>query len=117
MVARAALVAPAHASGPSAQRRGRRAAALTGGAPARAVLTATTIVSGSLAERAQFEAYVAYTPLMAVVIYPLVVHWALNGWLTTFAPSCLYLDFAGGSTVHLLGAAPGPLGSGGRILG
>ncbi len=81
------------------------------------MLTATTIVSGSLAERAQFEAYVAYTPLMAVVIYPLVVHWALNGWLTTFAPSCLYLDFAGGSTVHLLGAAPGPCGPCGRILG
>ena len=68
------------------------------------MLTATTVVSGSLAERAQFEAYVAYAPLMAVIIYPLVVHWAVNGWLTTFAPKCIYLDFAGGSTVHLLGA-------------
>ena len=69
-----------------------------------AVLTATTVVSGSLAERAQFEAYVAYAPLMSVLIYPLVVHWAVNGWMTTFAPKCIYLDFAGGSTVHLLGA-------------
>lgn len=70
-----------------------------------AVLTATTVVSGSLAERAQFEAYVAYAPLMSVLIYPIVVHWAVNGWLTTFAPKCIYLDFAGGSTVHLLGAS------------
>ncbi len=68
------------------------------------MLTATTIVSGSLAERAQFEAYVAYTP---VVVYPVVVHWAVNGWLTTFHSKCTYLDFAGGSTVHLLGA-PSP---------
>lgn len=64
----------------------------------------TKVPCVSLAERAQFEAYVAYTPLMAVVVYPVVVHWAVNGWLTTFHPKCTYLDFAGGSTVHLLGA-------------
>ncbi|KAK9837144.1 hypothetical protein WJX81_005991 [Elliptochloris bilobata] len=75
------------------------------------LLTATTVVSGSLAERAQFEAYVAYAPLMAVVVYPLVVHWAVNGWLTTFAPKCIYLDFAGGSTVHLLGGVAGLVGA------
>ena len=66
-------------------------------------MTATTIVSGCLAERAQFEAYLAYTPLMAVLVYPLVVHWVTQGWLTTFATHCTYLDFAGGSMVHLVG--------------
>ena len=71
--------------------------------PLPAVMTATTIVSGCLAERAQFEAYLAYTPLMAVLVYPLVVHWVTQGWLTTFATHCTYLDFAGGSMVHLVG--------------
>ena len=66
-------------------------------------MTATTIVSGCLAERAQFEAYLAYTPLMAGLVYPLVVHWVTQGWLTTFATHCTYLDFAGGSMVHLVG--------------
>ena len=71
--------------------------------PQPAVMTATTIVSGCLAERAQFEAYLAYSPLMAVLVYPLVVHWVTEGWLTTFATHCTYLDFAGGSMVHLVG--------------
>ena len=38
------------------------------------LITATTIVSGCLAERAAFEAYLAYTPLMAGAVFPLAVH-------------------------------------------
>ena len=104
------------------------------------LITATTIVSGCLAERARFEvsfffflrreekklikiirflffspslspffetfkAYLAYTPVMAGLAFPLAVHWAFHGWLSD-AP-CSYIDFAGGSTVHLLGGAAG----------
>ena len=67
------------------------------------LITATTIVSGCLAERAAFEAYLAYTPLMAGAVFPLAVHWAFNGWLSDIP--CSFIDFAGGSTVHLLGGA------------
>jgi len=50
------------------------------------LITATTIVSGCLAERAQFGAYLAYTPVMAGLVYPLAVHWALHGWLNRALP-------------------------------
>ena len=42
---------------------------------------------------------------MAGLAFPLAVHWAFHGWLSD-AP-CSYIDFAGGSTVHLLGGAAG----------
>ena len=69
------------------------------------LITATTIVSGCLAERAAFGAYLAYTPVVSGLAFPLAVHWAFHGWLSD-AP-CAYIDFAGGSTVHLLGGTAG----------
>lgn len=68
-------------------------------------ITATTIVSGCLAERAAFGAYLAHTPVVSGLAFPLAVHWAFHGWLSD-AP-CAYIDFAGGSTVHLLGGTAG----------
>ncbi|MFM2089886.1 MAG: hypothetical protein RLZZ127_375 [Planctomycetota bacterium] len=64
--------------------------------------TAATIVSGAVAERCRFMAYVIVSIGIAVVIYPVFGHWAWSsgGWLVGLG----YHDFAGSSVVHLLGA-------------
>ena len=43
----------------------------------------STIVSGSLAERTQFHAYLIFTAIMTGFIYPIVSHWVYSdhGWL------------------------------------
>ena len=44
--------------------------------------TAATIVSGSLAERTQLPAYIAFSLIMTGLIYPVVVSWTWGGgWL------------------------------------
>ncbi len=63
--------------------------------------TAATIVSGAVAERCRFMAYVLVSIGIAVVIYPIFGHWTWGmGWLADLG----YHDFAGSSVVHLLGA-------------
>ena len=69
--------------------------------------TATTIVSGALAERLKFKGYVVISMLISGVIYPLFGHWvwnginqeALTGWLGVKG----FTDFAGSSVVHSVG--------------
>lgn len=69
--------------------------------------TATTIVSGAVAERMQFRAYLILTGLVSGLIYPLFGHWAWNGidlaqsvgWLEGLG----FVDFAGSTVVHSLG--------------
>ena len=63
--------------------------------------TAATIISGAVAERVKFSAYLLYTPFITGVIYPIVTHWAWHGegWLTDLG----YVDFAGSGIVHLVG--------------
>ena len=76
--------------------------------------TATTIVSGAVAERCSFIGYLIYASLITGFIYPVVVHWIWSpyGWLTAFrdpevavgawvAPGTV--DFAGSSVVHMVG--------------
>jgi Amt family ammonium transporter len=63
--------------------------------------TAATIVSGGVAERCRFMAYVLVSIGIGLLIYPIFGHWAWGGgWLMRIG----YHDFAGSSVVHLLGA-------------
>jgi Amt family ammonium transporter len=67
--------------------------------------TAATIVSGAMAERTKFKAYLAYSFVISLVVYPVVVRWQWGGgWL--FQGEGLptaYHDFAGSSIVHMVG--------------
>lgn len=70
--------------------------------------TATTIVSGAVAERLHFDAYVVIAGVVSGLIYPLFGHWAWNGinhgeftgWLGQLG----FVDFAGSTAVHGVGA-------------
>jgi len=66
-------------------------------------MTAATIVSGAVAGRAKLRAYVAYTILLAAVIYPVVTGLTWGGG---FIASLGYQDFAGGMIVHGWAASP-----------
>lgn len=74
------------------------------------VATATTIVSGAIAERAHITSYFLYSTLCAALIYPPVAHWqwSATGWASPFrADGAGFLggviDFAGCGAVHLVG--------------
>jgi len=71
-------------------------------------MTAATIVSGAVAGRAKLRAYVAYTFLLAAVIYPVVaamVWYAPGG--TPILAAFGFADFAGGMVVHGVGGVAG----------
>lgn len=62
--------------------------------------TAATIVSGAVAERTKFSAYLIYSVLIFGVVYPISGHWAWGGgWLADMG----FHDFAGSAVVHSLG--------------
>jgi len=62
--------------------------------------TAATIVSGAMAGRTKFKAYVVYSVVISAVIYPIFGHWMWGGgWL--FQKQ--FLDFAGSTVVHATG--------------
>lgn len=62
--------------------------------------TAATIVSGAMAERTKFIAYVIYSAVISLVIYPVVGHWIWGGgWLANLG----MIDFAGSTVVHSVG--------------
>ena len=71
--------------------------------------TSSTIVSGSLAERTQLPAYLAYYVLMTCLIYPVVVGWVWGGgWLgDTNQAGKGFHDFAGSGVVHMVGGVAG----------
>ena len=65
--------------------------------------TAATIVSGAVAERVRFTAYLGITLVIALLIYPFFGHWAWGGtfngspgWLARLG----FVDFAGATVVH-----------------
>jgi ammonium transporter, Amt family len=70
--------------------------------------TASTIVTGSMAERTDFLGDILYTGVMAALTYPIVVHWVWGGgWLAQRG----FLDFAGSTVVHTVGGVTALVGA------
>ena len=76
--------------------------------------TAATIDSGAVAERAKFGTYLLMSFITSAFIYPVFGHWAWGGlyhsankgWLQELG----FLDFAGSTVVHSIGAWVGLAG-------
>ena len=63
--------------------------------------TAATIVSGAIAERTKFSAYLIFSIIVTAIIYPISGHWIWGGgWLSDMG----FHDFAGSTVVHSVGA-------------
>jgi Amt family ammonium transporter len=85
--------------------------------------TAVTIVTGSMAERWKFSAFIVYCFFMSCFLYPLFGHWAWGGgWLSqlgnNFGLGVGYADFRGQRLRHAVGglcAAAGAIVLGPRI--
>ncbi len=70
--------------------------------------TAATIVSGSMAERTNFKAYIVYSAAISLLIYPICGHWSWGGgWLSELG----FHDFAGSAQVHNVGGVIAMLGA------
>jgi Amt family ammonium transporter len=69
-----------------------------------AVIT-PALISGALAERMKFKAYVAFILLWSTFVYDPIAHWVWNigGWLRALGA----LDFAGGNAVHISSGVSG----------
>ncbi len=62
--------------------------------------TAATIVSGAIAERVRFLAFLFFSFVQIAVIYPITGHWVWGGgWLAQMG----FFDFAGSTVVHAAG--------------
>jgi len=74
--------------------------------------TAATIVSGAVAERLKFSAYLVYTFFVSLFIYPVYAHWVWGGgWLSQLPLGLGHIDFAGSGVVHALGGMVGLAGA------
>lgn len=78
--------------------------------------TAATIVSGAVAERLKFSAYLVYTLFVSLFIYPIYAHWVWGGgWLSKLPFGAGHVDFAGSGVVHAIGGLVGLAGA--MVLG
>lgn len=86
--------------------------------------TAATIVSGAMAERTKFNAYLIFSLVITVIIYPVSGHWTWGGgWLSSLGTDDAiknaageviewgFIDFAGSTIVHSVGAWIGLAGA------
>ena len=70
--------------------------------------TAATIVTGSMAERWKWGAFIVFAFFMSIVLYPVFGMWAWGGgWLAALGTNVDlghgYVDFAGSGVVHAVG--------------
>ena len=73
--------------------------------------TAATIVSGLVAERIKFGEFVIFALVLTAFIYPIAGSWEWNGgWLNSVGNK-EFIDFAGSSIVHSVGAWAGLVGA------
>lgn len=62
--------------------------------------TSATIVSGAVAERIKFSAYIVVSIVLVGLVYPIIAHWIWGGgWLSSLG----FHDFAGSTVVHSVG--------------
>lgn len=63
-------------------------------------VAAISIVSGAVAERMNFKAYILLALLMTAIIYPVSGHWiwGIDGWLAKLGMK----DFAGSAAIHAM---------------
>lgn len=80
--------------------------------------TAATIVSGAVAGRMKFSAYLLYSAVLTAFIYPIGGYWKWGGgWLTQFGEladgkwTMAFQDFAGSAVVHAVGGFAGLAGA------
>ena len=74
--------------------------------------TAATIVSGAVAERIKYDAFLIFSFLLVAVSYPITGHWLWDGgWLADRG----FTDFAGSTIVHSVGGWAALVGA--AILG
>jgi Amt family ammonium transporter len=72
--------------------------------------TAATIVSGAVAGRMRFTAYVLTTLIVSGAVYPIFGHWAWGGIIdgrTGWLAERGFVDFAGSTVVHCIGGHRG----------
>ena len=70
--------------------------------------TAATIVSGAVAGRMKFGAYMIYTAFISALVYPVIGYWKWGGgWLDAMG----FYDFAGSGVVHMTGGFAGLAGA------
>ncbi|MCI8388634.1 MAG: ammonium transporter [Clostridiales bacterium] len=71
--------------------------------------TASTIVSGSMAERTKFSSYCIYSAIISLFVYPIEAGWIWNsqGWLAQLG----FIDFAGSAAIHTVGGVTALIGA------
>ena len=68
-----------------------------------AIITAA-IISGGMAERVKFKAYIVFIFVWSTLVYDPICHWVWGGgWLSDLGA----LDFAGGTVVHISSGVAG----------
>lgn len=75
--------------------------------------TAATIVSGAMAERTKFAAYLIYSAVISAFVYPVEAHWVWGGgWLASNEIfGATFVDFAGSAVIHTVGGVTALIGA------